>query len=206
MKNVIGCFILSAALSMSAYAQNDFIYYSGPGKIVLASGETVTGKVNYGLSSPAKVEIIPDGQTKYVKYKCDDVKEFSVEDKQYLPVKMKGGAVTIGSGLAFGRLLTPADSKIKIFISETQNTVVVNNNFTITTSYYASVPGDETAYALSDLKFTPFKKMAKYVESCPSLVAKITAKEKGYSYPMVTTDEARLEVFVNVARENQDCK
>lgn len=191
---------------MSTYAQNEFVCYSGPGKIILTSGEIVTGKVSYYLYAPARVEITPEGQTKDVKYKCDEVKEFSVVDKQYFSVKMKGGAVSIGNGEAFGRLLTSDDSKIKVYISETQPTVVVNSNFDVTTSYYASVPGDETAYALSDLKFTPFKKVAKYLEDCPSIVTKINNKEKGFTFPMVTTDEARLDVMLNVAREYQACK
>ncbi len=197
---------LVAVFSLSSFAQTDFICYSGQGKVLLASGETVTGKVSYCLSTPSRVDITPEGQSKDVKYKCDEVKEFTVEDKQYLSVKMKGGAVTIGSGESFGRLLTAADSKIKIFLSETQPTVVVGGNFAVTVSYYASVPGDETAYALSDLKYTPFKKMVKYIADCPSLVEKINNKEKDFSIPMLTTDEARLVVFTNVAREYQQCK
>jgi hypothetical protein len=206
MKKLFNLIFIGAVFTLSAFAQTDYVSYSGPGTIVLTSGETLNGKVTYWLYAPAKVHFLADGKEKDTKYNCDEVKEFAVDGKQFLSVKMKGGAVTVGSGEAFGRLLTAADAKIKIFVSETQPAVVVGNDFSITTSYYASVPGEATAYALSDIRFTPFKKMAKYVEDCTVLADKITNKEKDFTYPMMTTDEARLVVFTNVSREYQQCK
>jgi len=206
MKKFILLSIFCVFIDFCCKSQTDFICYSGPGKVVLNNGETITGNVEYCLSSPARVRILPDGKSDDMKYKSSEVKEFNVGDKQYLSLELKGGAVSVGSDLQFAQLMTPADSKIKVLMSETQSTVVVNNNFAVTTSYYALVPGQEAAYALSDIRFTPFKKMTKYVEDCPVIVEKINNKEKGYFIPMVTTDEARKEVFLKIAMEYQNCK
>jgi hypothetical protein len=193
-------------MTIAAFAQNDFVCYTDNGKLVMASGQIIEGKVQYCLTSPAKVFVTPAGATKDVKYKCDEVKEFNIDEKQYISISLKGGDVSIGSGKQFARLLTPADFKVKLLISETQPAVVTGNNYAITVSYYCQVPGAENANALSDLKFTPFKKMAKYLVDCPAIATKIENKEEGYSLPMMTTDDARKDVFLKIAGEYQNCK
>ncbi len=207
MKSLFSFSVLCLLTSLGVNAQTDFVCYSGNGKATLKSGEVIEGKIEYCLSYPGKVYVTPAGATKDTKYKCDEVKEFNIDDKQYVSLSCKGGAVTVGSDKAFVRLLTPADYKLKLYISETQPAVVTDNNYAISVMYYCQIPGDtEAAYALSDLKFTPFKKMAKYIADCPSLATKIESKAEGYTVGMVTTDEARKEVILKIAGEYQTCQ
>jgi hypothetical protein len=187
--------------TVTAFSQTDdiIIRYKGDGKLVLTTGETINGKVEFLPSSPGKVEIIPEGQEKETRYKYDEVKDFTVGDKHYFSVKMKGGAVQVGNSTYFAQLITPEDARIKMYMFETQD-------LGVSKSYYASIPGDETAYALTDLKFTPFKKIIEYVKDCQTLVDKITAKEKGYSIPLTATDDMRKEVFMNISTTHYNCK
>jgi hypothetical protein len=207
MKATISFSVFCLLLSIGAFAQSDFVCYSGNGKVIMKSGDVIEGKVEFCLSYPGKVYVTPAGATKDTKYKCDEVKEFNIDDKQYVSLSCKGGAVTVGSDKAFVRLLTPVDYKLKLYISETQPAVVTDNNYAKTVMYYCQIPGDtDAAYALSDLKFTPFKKMAKYIADCPAIATKIENKEEGYTVPMMTTDEARKEVVLKIANEYQTCQ
>lgn len=194
--------MLSLLWSCLTFAQSE---YKGPGKVVLSSGETLTGTVEYQLTEPGKVQILPEGQEKWGKYKSDEVKEFTVNEMHYLPYKVKGGEVKIGNTFLFLRLMVPADFKLKILISETLPIV-----YTVGASpdkmYYAVIPGDETAYALSDLKFTPFKKMAGYLSDCQVIVDKINQKDKDHFVPLASTDEMKLKIFLNVSNTYQFCQ
>ncbi len=187
---------------ISVFSQTDpadlFIRYEGDGKLILTSGETINGKVEFDVTTPARVEILVDSQEKATKYKSDEVKEFTVGEKHFFSVKMKGGAVSVGNSAAFAQLITPVDAKIKIYLFEEQTV-------TYTKSYYVSIPGDETAYGLTDLKFTPFKKIIAYVKDCQLVVDKINAKEKGFWIPLTATDEMRKEVFLNVSNTHFNC-
>ena len=206
MKTLI-YFAFLTFISIVGYCQTEFICYSGNGKMELASGEIIEGTIEFCLSSPAKVRIVQTEQTEKEKYKSDEVKQFNIEDKHYLSVSLKGG-VSVGNSDQFARVLTPADWKVKVFMTETQPSVVVSvsGEIPITVSYYCSIPGDNNLYELSNMKFTPFKKMAKYLADCPSVAAKINNKEEGYFVSMIATDAARKEVFLNVAKEYQNCK
>jgi hypothetical protein len=207
MKTKISFAVLGVFLVVGLYAQTDFVCYSGTGKVTMKTGEVLEGKVEYCLSYPGKVYLTQVGATKDTKYKCDEVKEFNIDDKQYVSISCKGGAVSVGSDKQFARLLSPVDYKIKLYISETQPSVVTDNNYSKTISYYCQLPGEtEAAYALSDMKFTPFKKMAKYIADCPSIATKIESKAEGYTVPMITTDEARKEIFMKIADEYQNCQ
>jgi|WetSurMetagenome_2_1015567.scaffolds.fasta_scaffold21783_2 hypothetical protein len=155
MKTTLTAMLLGFAISMTTFSQtnDDFIIrYSGNGSVVLASGETIHGKVDFVLQTPSRITIIPEGQEKSAKYKSDEVKAFTVDNKQYFAIKMKGGDVSIGNTTSFAQIITPVDAKIKVFLFENQQAVLV------TKSYYISIPGDETAYGLTDTRFTPLKK------------------------------------------------
>lgn len=194
--------MLSLLWSCMLFAQSE---YKGPGKVVLSSGETLTGLVDYELTQPGRVHILPDGLDKWAKYKSDEVKEFTVDGKNYLPYKVKGGEVQIGNTFLFLRLMVPADYKLKILVSETLPPVYSAGD-PPDKMYYAVIPGDETAYALSDLKFTPFKKMAGYLSDCQDIVDKINSKDKDHFVPLASTDEIKLKIFLNVANTYQICQ
>lgn len=196
---VILGFLFTMTFSFSQTPDDIIVRYKGDGKLVLSSGETINGAIEFRPNTPARVEILLENQEKVTRYKSDEVKEFTVGDKHYFAIRMKGGAVTIGNSASFAQLLTPVDAKIKLYLFEVQEVGVSK-------SYYASIPGDEMAYGLTDLKFTPFKKIIEYVKDCQPVVDKITAKEKGYWIPLTATDEMRKEVFLNVSNDHYSCK
>lgn len=197
--------MLCLSVMFKLNAQTGQSEYSGAGMVTLLDGSEVRGVVTYYPSSPGKVFVKKDGEEKSEKYKAKDVKEFTLSDLHYYSIIAKGG-VDIGSDGAFGRLLNSPDSKIKLFLCESQSNIVVGSTPPVDQSYYALVPGETAAYTLSGMKFTPFKKMANIVADCPDLAKKITGKEEGYFCPMMTTDDYRLKVFLKVAEEYSNCK
>src|SRR6185436_16070547 len=73
--------------------------------------------------------------------------------------------------------------------------------------YYVLFPSMEQMKSPSHLAFTPFtKKVSKLVEKCPELQNKITNKEKGYSFGLISTAKDKLDVFINVANAYGSCK
>jgi hypothetical protein len=206
MKKSILTLIACLFLSLALVAQSDFVHYKGKGQALLKDGTTVTGFIEYCLEFPGKVYVTPEGQSKDTKYDADDVKSFNIDDKQFVSVKAADAAAGPPK-VTFLRFLTPADYKIRILIQETQPVIVSNNDFTITTTYFCMLPGDDAnAYAVGEMKFVPFKKMNNYIANCPALVARIEAKDKEVYVPSITTDDIRREVFLKVAEEYQNCK
>ncbi len=199
---IISTFVFSV---FSLFAQSDYISYSGQGKVVLTDGTEVTGKVVFWIYTPARVHVTPEGAKDDTKYKSDDVKEFTIEDKVYASIELKGG-ISVGNNKVFALLLTSPDAKLKVFKVETQPTVSTGGSVPVTTSYYAMIPGETAAYGLSEMKFNPAKKLAKILADCPALAEKINSKTENYFYPMITTDEFRLKIFLNLSEEYQKCK
>lgn len=193
-------FILTAALNAQ-----DFITYSGDGKVVLLDGTTMEGLVEFSLSAPATVTI-KVGDNKAERYKAKEVKEFFVNAKHYFPLKAKG-EVSVGSDLSFSYIISADDARIRLYKNETQPIVSAGGAVPVTTTIYACLPGSEgEVYPLSAMGLNPSTKLAKYFEDCAALVEKITKKEKGYSYGMITTDEIRQSIIEKFNLEYAGCK
>ena len=67
-------------------------------------------------------------------------------------------------------------------------------------------PNENYAEPLTGMHFSPSKKLAKLVADCPDLAAKIENKEEGYTYPTISADDARLDIFMRIAEEYHKCK
>ncbi|TKB99085.1 hypothetical protein [Pedobacter cryophilus] len=200
-KKLFHLFIL-IGLSSTAFAQSGFINYKGEGNVVTNAGETLTGTVYYALSSPRRVSIkLVDGTEK--KFDYDDTKSFIVGEKQYHAIKIK----TLGNPNTFAQLLNPQSSSfIKVYKNETQPTIVVGGDYTVTTTHFIGVTGEEVAYDTGDLKLTPFnKKMAEIVKACPELAKKIADKENGYKVGLISNDIFRVPVYLRIAQEYDAC-
>lgn len=206
MKNLFKSFLFLVLLvaPLAAFSQ-DFVEYSSDGKVILANGSEIIGTVRYMPTSPGKVFVTPNGSTEKEKYKAVEVKEFTVQGFTYHSIKT-GGEINVGKDGAFGRILNQPDSKIKIYLCESQPSIVAGAIPPPDKSYYASLPGEPEALNINGGKFMPFKKITKYLADCPDLVSKIEGKTEGYTYPMMTTDDVRLKVFLKVAEEYQSCK
>ncbi len=198
--------MLGLLLPVAIFAQTDYLRYTGKGKVVFANGESAVGIVAYDLFAPGKVAILPENDSKTSRYNSDEVKEFTIDGEHYYSLKTKSGEIKVANNHIFLKSLVPDSFKMKVLLGEAQPPVSTTENVPIVRTYYALMPGDETAYALNELKFTPFKKVAGYLSDCPAIVEKINTKEKGFSLPLVATDEIRLEVFKKVAAEYHSCQ
>lgn len=203
MKKVLFSILLLASISLTALSQTDFVTYVGPGNLITNTGETFNGKVVYSLSSPGKVRVIFDDKTDKT-FNYNETKEFTVNDRHYYAIKVK----IVGNPNTFAQLLNPESSSlIKVYRNEQQPTIVVDRNFTITTSYYIGLPNQDKAIETGDLKMMPFnKKMAEVVKDCPALAKKIMDKEDGYKMGMMSVDLLRIPVYLRIAKEFDACK
>ena len=197
--------IFAVLFIFSTVNAQDFITYSGAGKVILTNGTTLEGNVEYSLSTPGSVHI-KVGDAKSEKYKAKEVKEFFVSDRHYYALKAKG-EITVGSDMMFAYIISIDKAKFRLFKYETQPIVVSGNNVPITTTIYIGLPDNETeAYPLADLRLNPSKKLAKYLEDCPALAQKVANKEKDFSYGMITSDGARITVVEKINEEYAKCK
>ncbi|HUX54576.1 MAG TPA: hypothetical protein VMV56_09195 [Williamwhitmania sp.] len=195
--------VLLLMIAISAFSQTEFVAYNGIGKVILNTGDTIQGVVDYKICYPGSVRVTPDGEKKR-EFHDNDTKEFFVKGRHYYSVNSSG---QIGSSSMFVYLLNSETSKIKLFMYEQQPIVVTNNDFTATTDYYILLPGETNVISLGDLKLMPFnKKMSKFVESCPVLAKKILDKEDGYKVGMLTTPMAKIEILKKIAAEFDACQ
>ena len=204
MKTLSGILLfLAFAFNLNAQ-QSTFIHYEGNGKVILTDGKVLEGIVEYALTYPGTVRItIGDDREKY---KAKEVKEFFVQDKHYFALKFSG-EITVGSDLSFAYIISPDSARLKLYKNETQPIVGSGDQVPVTVSYYVGLPDSkDEVLPLGHLSLNPSKKLSKFYESCPSLVAKINNKEKGFSYGMITSDENRLTVIEKLNTEFASCK
>ena len=201
MKKIL---LFTAALiliSIASFSQ-DFITYKGAGKIILNTGDTIKGNLSYSLTFPRKVRLVLDGKDE--NYNYDQVKEFFLDNRHYITIKTR----VIGNPNTFALLMGTETDRIRLFKYEQQPMMDGPGGIVpITTEYYVSLPGEEFAMGLMDMKLIPFnKKMAKVVEGCPALAKKIADKEDGYKMGLISNDLIRLPVYQRIAAEFEQCK
>jgi hypothetical protein len=201
MKNLVLLLTFLSMITLNGIAQTGFVEYKGEGKVILNDGKTVEGKVTFRLSSPGKVFVVVDGKKE--KYNYNEVKEFMVDNKHYYTIQTKA----LGNSNTFAYILNPENTKMRIYQYEQQPSILSGGDSQITTEYYVLFEGEEFAININDAKFLPFKKkMAAKVESCSELSKKIAGKEDGYKVGMASLPGKKLEVFLKVAKEYDECK
>jgi hypothetical protein len=206
-KSTMKSFILVMGMAMltAILPAQDFITYSGKGKVILTNGDTLAGILAYSLSYPGRVSVKEENK-KAVNFNAKEVDEFFLNENHYLPVQFKG-EITVGGDITFAMLLNDEHARIRLFRYETQPKIVTGGQIPLTTTYYCALtPNLNEVYMLSHSLVNPSKKLVKYFEDCPELVQKILEKTEGYSYGMMSSNENRLDIIERVNKEYSSCK
>ncbi|MFN8207486.1 MAG: hypothetical protein U0T82_08770 [Bacteroidales bacterium] len=143
-------------LFASLVTAQDFITYTGKGLIVLSTGDSLEGYLEYSLSYPASVRIkVADNKTE--KLKASEVKEFFLNEYHYFPVQFKGEMV-VGGDFSFAILLNSEKARIRLYKYECQPKVVAGDNIPHTVTYHCapSMENNEV-YPLSHSLVNPSK-------------------------------------------------
>ena len=197
-----------------AFSQTNLFKVSDGGKVIMESGDTLTGAITYDFSTPLLIYIIEfkltktefgeDIDEKSIKPKIlniANIKEFYFVNKykgrHYYPIAMMG----------FGYVINGDASKIRILQLDSRSEEKTNDQYTVEKEYYVWLPGQRSPASFSDIRLMPFnKKMSTAVESCPALSQKILKKESGYKFGLTFTEEQKMEVVKKIASEFENCK
>ena len=201
--------LLFITLNINAYCQvnEPEISYSGTGRIITNDGKELLGNLRFSFVSSRKVFYkLSDGEEQ--KILVNDLKEFFIDDLHF--VKLPSTSLTlVGSDEDIAIVKIPETFKIKIYKTISQGTVGSGNPATYETIREIVVlfPNALKPKSITDLSFMPFnKKVSKIIADCPALSEKIMNKTEGYKLGMISSDQQRLEMFLKVALEYQDCK
>ena len=196
------------------FSQTDLFNLSDGGKVIMNSGDTITGIITYDLSTPLLIYLV---EFKIVKTEFGD----NIDDKSIKPKvlnianikefffinKYKGRHYYPIALMGFGYGINDNSSKIKVLQLDSKSEEKTNNQYTVVKEYYVLLPGQSSPASFSDIRLMPFnKKMGKAVESCPSLAQKIINKEEGYKMGLVFTEEQKIELVKKIASEFENCK
>lgn len=200
-----GLFLLTLTMIVSAQEteQKKYIEYKGDGDVLLKDGTTLNGVVLFAPQFPGRIKIQVTGEDKERKINYNEMTRFTIGDKIFHIIQTSG----LGNPNTIAQLLTPEEYEIKVYKYEQQSLLGTNYLYNTTTDYYVSVPGEEKAYSLTDMKLMPFnKKMAKYTASCKELSTKILKKNDGYKIPLISTMDQKIEIIKKIAKEYEECK
>lgn len=213
---IAGIAMLASCKTASFETPNNLRYM--PGKLYLTNGRTVEGKLVVSVNNfGSAVKIYLDGEKKPQRYELHDIEAYEIRGEYFELKEIKGG-FSLGKNMSFMKRLTPPDSRIHLYENTEKNTSTSNNrNGTSTTrttydlQYYMQFPGKngDDVWALNSSKFVPNfdEKMSQLVKDCPTLSAKIAAKEPGYFYAQVTVfREKRADVLLQIINEYNKCK
>lgn len=207
MRKLLILFLIALNVSVYAQTQEPEISYSGSGKIVTNDGKELQGEISFSFVSSRKIAFKPvDGEEQKILVK--DVKEFYISDMHF--VKVLSTALTLaGSNEEIAIIKTPENYKIKIYETINQGIIGSGSPATYETNrdYVVLFPNAEKPRSISDLSFAPLnKKVSKLIADCPSLSEKIASKADGYKLGMISSDQQRLDMFLKIANEYQECK
>ncbi len=195
---------LFVPLSIFGFSQTmePAIISSGKGTVFMLDGSQLEGEITFNHTWQMNIKLnTPDGEQK-IKFK--EMNGFVIGDERY--TKISSGALSLGDDQIFAKCLTPENFKISIYEHISQGVVGTNYLHETERSYFVKFPSDEKIRSLNDVYFTPFnKKVSKLVEDCPALSKKILDKENDYKLGMISTPELKLELFLRIANEYQQC-
>jgi hypothetical protein len=210
MKNMLWAVILISwcTTAVAQKSNEKEIIYSGQGKITLETGDEISGEVYHSRLTQMSVSVkTPDGETK--RFKVPEVKGFTIGSILFEKVKTPKIAIKDAD---FAILLSNPESPIRVYEVCWQENVSMGaaaaaNEWPTNIEYYVLFPVIGVLKDFSNIAFIPFgKKVSKLVEDCPELVAKIQNKEKGFFIGLISTDQDKQNVFVNIANAYANCK
>lgn len=208
--------IIMASSCIQALGQAGFtktnekeISYKGSGQVILEAGETISGLITHSRITQRRVTIEREDGTQQT-YKISEVKGFTINGDVFEKILPPTIAV---KDPEFATVLSNPASPIKIYLVCYQENISLGSNAELGLwpthrEYYALFPSIGKLKDLSNIAFTPFaKKVSTLVQDCPAVSARIKNKEKGYTIGLLSTDQDKINVFVNIANAYHDeCK
>lgn len=200
------CNCLSAQIPKEKTKEKEIVI-SGPGKIALETGEEVSGMVTHSKLQARRVSLKKeDGSSET--YKITEVKWFMI-DAAFFEKTLYPGPI---KDQLFAGLLSNPTSPIKVYDISWQEPIAFGPDvdagvWPTLREKYVYFPVVDKLKPFSDVTFIPFvKKVSKLVEDCPDVVSKINQKEKGYVITLLSTEEDKMNVFINIANLYGLCK
>ena len=187
------------------------------GQIVLRNGKELEGKirtkVNFSKLEKNYVEITSEKE-KTTRYNMEDIASMTVRNNTYVPKILQAGSWGMDQA-RFVKVISPAGAKIKLYeyltISSNTATVggVVSSYDQTNFAYYVSMPGDGDLECtnIENRRFVPDfdEKVADLVKKCKPLSKKIKSKDKDYYYPLIVSNDRRINVWLNIINEYDHC-
>lgn len=178
-----------------------------PAKLLLVNGRSFEGRLSVEPGRPlgADVWMYEEGISRPMRFRLDEVKGYAANGRYY-ELKEKRGGWSFGRNFGFMTKLTPDSSRIQLYAEIVNRRVALNNGRMSVNIYdtdlYLQIRGEDPleVYLLDGSRFTPsfHEKMSRFLSDCPTLAAKIKAKNPGYT--LQTSRQLRGENFPTVLR------
>ena len=215
--SLINCLILAGCISTYFKTPNDV--YKTPATIYLDDGTEKTGELTVQLETGLQtgfgnkdiVTLAHKEAGNSEQIRIESIKCYKIRNEYYLPKKID---LNLDGNyyLLFVKRLTPETSRIHLYeLDERYRSTESGKSDEL---YYVSLPNSSKyeAWSIYSRKLSPdFEyKMSEIVSDCPTLAAKIKAKDKGYYIPrgprFSFPDANRLEVYKRIIREYNECQ
>jgi hypothetical protein len=186
-----------------------------PATLYLVNGRSYRGDlvVHTNKYSANSVKLYAEGDRKPMRFSLAEVKGYQLRNDYYELKEVRGG-IRLGKEYSFMKRLTKDDSRIHLYENTTKVTGSNGPNMGsytyYETQYFLKLPNEEgdAVWPLTSSKFVPNfdEKMSRLVADCPTLAAKIAAKEPGYFYAQVSlSKEKRANVLMNIIDDYNEC-
>lgn len=214
-KLIFTCLILFTSavafsqLRSSAQLSEPEIVYEGPGKIILEDGSVKEGTVRHSRITQRRATVT-DSNGESETFKTKDMKEFYINNLHFVKVE------TAGVGLKdpdFAIELSDEGAAIKVYEVCHQENITTDTggevtNWPTSREYFVQMPGEDKIKGVGDIAYMPSKKIAKVdaIKACPELEKKISSKANGYSYGMISNEQMKRDVFLEISRAYEQCQ
>lgn len=201
MKNTT-LLLLVILVSNRLYAQESYpmdqFELRSPGVLYVTATDSLTGTVKYNELTSGGVSIINSaGDSK--RFSAKEILGFKTDNpiRRFYTVKSDG----IDKSMMLYEDITPGGGKkLMLLKSFLQDGIVISGG---------QVKGkwENKMYAVGSKKLigSNFKKVAEALNDCPALAEKITKKEKGYYFGMISTPMQQEQVLNNIVTEYNAC-
>jgi hypothetical protein len=200
-QNLFLLFIISIVsfqvYSQESYPLADFELRTN-GVLYISETDSVAGTIKYNQLTSGSVSVI-DASGKSKSYKAKEIVGFKTLDptRNFYSIKSDG----LDKSMLFYEDITPnGGKKLKLLKSFIQDGIIITNG-------QVNGSWESQLYSTADKKLlgTNFKKMAEQLKDCPALADKISKKQKGYYFGMISTPMAQEEVLNTIASEYNSC-
>lgn len=225
MKNINALFFICLYISIFTNCASTYFKTANKmsgitGEITTNNGEIIEGKLTADINSNKidnnYIELLPINSKKTQNIPMKTIKSIAIRNNTYYP-KIVGTNLLNKDIYRFVKLISPSESRIKLYEYETITTTTITNSANVTSNieesskdYFVEFP-DMPQYECIEAesrKFTPDfdEKVPKLLKNCPKLIAKIKDKDKEYYYHTLSDDARTINVWLNIINEYEKCK